>query len=257
MVELSGRVALVTGGGRGIGRAIGEHLAQAGVAVALASRSERELAEAAESIRSAGGAVAAIVTDVADPAALDRLVAKTQRELGEIDILVNNAGVVGPLGPFGDVDIDEWAFATAVNLVAPARLTHACLGGMIRRRYGRIVNVSTGAVRSPDRGDTYNAYIATKMGLEGHSLNLAGELAGTGVTVNVLRPGIVDTAMQTYMRSQDPQRVGESFHRRFMERFEQGTLLSPDAPAKVVVELVSSERNGEVVSTPSPGEPTA
>jgi NAD(P)-dependent dehydrogenase (short-subunit alcohol dehydrogenase family) len=117
-----------------------------------------------------------------------------------VDILVNNAATVEPLGPTAAVEAAELRAAFELNVVAPAALTAAVLPGMLSAGWGRIVNVSSAIVARPDSMARFNAYAATKAALEAHTVNLAAELRGTGVTVNAYRPGGVDTAMQAWIR---------------------------------------------------------
>lgn len=252
MHELAGRVALVTGGGRGIGRAMTLHLAAAHVAVAIVARSIDEVNDVAREVIESGGQAIAFTADLGESIEIDRILRSTIEGLGTVDILVNNAATVGPLGRFSVIDPEEWAYAAAVNLLAPIRLTRALLPSMLASGWGRIVNVSSGAVNNPKRDDSYNSYIATKAGLEGHTLNLAAEVAGSGVTVNALRPGIVDTAMQTFIRSQDPDRIGTAFHQRFVQRYQDGQLNSPDVPAKMLLAMLASDQNGEILHARRP-----
>lgn len=249
MATLRGRVALVTGAGRGIGRAIAVELAGAGVSVGLLSRTERELEETRELAEAAGASGFVAPADLADGASLDAAIESVRDAFGPIDLLVNNGAVVGPLGPTVAIDVAQYAFAMQVNVVAPVRATLAVLPMMLERGFGRILNVSTGAVARASSGDPYNCYIASKAALEAHTLGLASELEGSGVTANLLRPGIVDTSMQSYIRNQDPSLVGEAFIGRFVERFEQGQLLTPDVPARIALEMLQGEENGEIVST--------
>ena len=248
MTALRGKVALVTGAGRGIGREIAVALAGAGVSVGLLSRTESELEETLALVEEAGAAGVVAQADLAAAAELDAALSAVVDAFGPVDLLVNNGAVVGPLGPTTSADPDAYAFALQVNVAAPVRLSVAVLPGMLARGFGRILNVSTGAVGRASSGDPYNCYIASKAALEAHTLGLATELAGSGVTANLLRPGVVDTAMQTYIRNQDPAEVGKGFIDRFVERYEAGQLLTPDVPAGIALEMLQGEENGEIVS---------
>jgi NAD(P)-dependent dehydrogenase (short-subunit alcohol dehydrogenase family) len=244
--SIEGRVALVTGAGRGIGRAVALELAAGGAGVALLARSSDELDEAAETVRARGGTAVALRADVADPCAVADSAASAARELGPVDILVNNAAVVQPLGPTVTVPPDAWALAFAVNVYAPFHFAQAVLPSMLDRDWGRIVNVSSGIAAHPGAMVGMNAYAATKAALEAHTLNLAAELAGTGVTVNAYRPGSVDTAMQGWIRSQPAAEIGEALHDHFRTSFEQGSLITPERSARSLVARLVGDTTAEV-----------
>jgi NAD(P)-dependent dehydrogenase (short-subunit alcohol dehydrogenase family) len=244
-----GRVALVTGAGRGIGRAIALGLASAGASVALVSRTEQELEQVAAEIGRQGGAALAAVADVSDIDQIQRVVSRVTTELGPVEVLVNNAAVVEPLGPSSDVDPRDWETATRINLIGPVTLSLAVLPGMLERGWGRIVNVSSGVASNPAGMIGANAYTATKAALEAHALNLAAEIAGTGVTgvtVNVFRPGTVDTAMQGWIREQDPDRIGAALHQQFVAIQQHGALLTPERSASVLLDHLLAGDNGEI-----------
>lgn len=243
-----GRTALVTGAGRGIGRSIALGLAADGARVVLLARSLDQITEVAAVVIAAGGSAVALPTDVGDPAAVNETVAKVLAEFGAVDILVNDAAVVAPLGPTARVDADAWAMALAVNVVGPFRLAQAVLPGMIAQERGRIANVSSGIAARPAAMIGMNAYAASKSALEAHTLNLAAELAGTGVTVNVYRPGSVDTAMQGWIRSQPAEEIGAELHQRFIESYERGSLLTPEQSAQSLLARMVGEATGQVWS---------
>jgi NAD(P)-dependent dehydrogenase (short-subunit alcohol dehydrogenase family) len=245
--QLEGRVAVVTGAGRGIGRAAAAALAKEGADVALVARSSPQLAEAAGDVGAVGGCALEIRADVGAPGVAALVCRRVVSELGPVDILVNNAAVVWPLEPTWRLDPEDWIASLQINLVGVFRLTRAVLPEMVERGWGRIVNVSSGVVDFPGDMVGANAYVTSKAALEGHTLNLAAELAGTGVTANVLRPGMVNTAMQAWIREQPTERVGTALHDWFVQMQESGMLLEPAEPARMIAELVASQANGEVV----------
>jgi NAD(P)-dependent dehydrogenase (short-subunit alcohol dehydrogenase family) len=246
MGSLKGRTALVTGAGRGIGRAVSLGLAGDGVTVALVARTPEELNETAERVKERGGDALVVPADLGDPGQVAEVIERTAADLGAADILINNAAVVWPLGPTAAVDATEWATAMQVNVVTPVALAIALLPGMRAARWGRIVNVSSGIAAHPGAMVGMNAYAASKAALEAHTLNLAAELAGTGITANVFRPGSVDTAMQAWIRAQDPQRIGAALHKRFEQSYAQGRLLTPEVSARSLLEHLSGDSTGEI-----------
>jgi NAD(P)-dependent dehydrogenase (short-subunit alcohol dehydrogenase family) len=191
---LNGRVALVTGAGRGIGRAIALALAARGMRVVLLARSQLQLNAVAAEISAAGGIAVAVAADVADPLQAGIAVRRGAAEMGEIGVLINNAAVVAPLGPTAGLDLAVVAAALRINVLGVIGLSGVFLAPMLTSGWGRIVNVSSGIVARPEMMAGATVYAATKAAVEAHTINLAAELAGTGVTANVYRPGSVDTA---------------------------------------------------------------
>ena len=193
MPELDGRVALVTGGSRGIGRAIALALAEVGAAVAVNYRARGEEAKAvADVISKNGGRAAVFAADVADGGAVKRMVEEVEKRLGPIDILVNNAGT-GERHGLDDVTEDDFDRMIAVNLKSVFLCTQAVLPAMRTRHWGRIVNISSIAARGA--GGVSVIYNASKAGLEGLTRGYASRLAADGVTVNAVAPGLTETEM--------------------------------------------------------------
>jgi 3-oxoacyl-[acyl-carrier protein] reductase len=252
-VDVQRRVAVVTGAGRGIGREIALGLARDGALVAVLARSADEIEETARLARADGGEALAIPTDVVDPAARTHAVRTVTDVYGAPDILVNNAAVVAPLGASVAVDIAEWARALEVNVTAVAALTFAVLPGMLARGWGRVVNISSSVVGNPGAMIGGNAYAASKTALEAHTVNLAAELAGTGVTVNVYRPGSVDTAMQAWIRSREESDVPH-LHERFHRMHREGRLITPAASAAALLPRLAGADTGQIwdVTDPAP-----
>jgi len=244
--QLQGRVALVTGAGRGIGREIALGLARDGARVALLARTTKEIDGVAHEINVLGGTALVLTADIGGATAAKQAVRTVSEELGPIEILVNNAAVVWPLGASATIDPAQWELAAQINLLAPVRLTIAMLPGMIERAWGRIVNVSSGVAANPDGMIGGNAYTATKAALEAHTLNLAAELRESGVTANVFRPGAVDTAMQGWIRQQDPAVIGRDLHERFIAMHKSGTLLTPEQSASALLERLRTGGTGQI-----------
>src|SRR5688572_7519357 len=193
MGVLDGQVALVTGAGRGFGRAIAERIAAEGAAVALLSRSLAQLDEVAKAIRAPGGQAIGVRCDVTDPVSVAHAVAKTEELLGPVDLLVNNAGVPGPFGPVWQVDADEWWRAQAVHIRAPMLFMQAVLPGMIARGRGRVVCVSAKAARIV--APYMSAYCTGKIAQNRLVAEAAAELAGSPVAVFAIDPGFAATQL--------------------------------------------------------------
>jgi len=187
-MALDGKHALVTGGSRGIGRAVAAALARAGAEVTVVGRSEAALREAV----AAGDAAGCLVADVTDAQAVARQVSAAQAVRGPIAILINNAGSVES-GPFGKLDPAAFAAMWNVHVMGAVHATRAVLPGMVERGYGRIVNIASTAGL---KGYAYvSAYCAAKHALVGLTRALALETATRGVTVNAVCPGYTDTAL--------------------------------------------------------------
>ena len=246
--DFTGKTALITGAGRGIGRAIALGLAGAGAGVVLLARTAGQLEETRDLLRGQGvpaGRISVVPADLADEEDRGRAVAAVLAA-GRVDILINNAATVEPLGPTIGIAATDLRLAFEVNVVAPAALTAAVLPGMLDAGWGRVVNISSGIAAYPAGMVRGNAYAATKAALEAHTVNLAAELAGTGVTVNAYRPGGVDTAMQAWIRSQDPGRIGTGLHERFNKNFAEGTLITPGHSAAVLLAHLAGNDTGAI-----------
>ena len=193
MPLLTGRVALVTGGSRGIGRAVVLALADAGAAVAVNYRERtKEAGEVVDAIRSKGGRAIAIGADVSRSGEVTTMVATAERELGPVDVLVNNAGLALIRGVD---DLTEYDFdrTIAVNLKSAFLCTQAVVPGMRARKWGRIVNISSGAARGA--GGVGVHYNASKAGMEGLTRGYAARLVKDGITVNAVAPSLIETDM--------------------------------------------------------------
>jgi NAD(P)-dependent dehydrogenase (short-subunit alcohol dehydrogenase family) len=198
--DIRSRVAIVTGASGGLGHGIAVGLAARGHAVALVARSQQALAAAESEIRAGGGSAVAIPADVSDPVAVDAMRGRVLSELGQPCVIVNAAGVFGPIKFIKDSDPQEWIATIMVDAVAPYLVTRAFLAGMIESGWGRIVNITSAASLHPP-GSLNSAYGTAKVALNQFTRHLAAELAGTGVTANVIHPGDVKTDMWADIRA--------------------------------------------------------
>lgn len=192
--EARGRVAVVTGAGRGLGRGVAIALAERGHPVVGVARDAAQLAETADLIRTAGGRMLARPADVSDPAAVAAMATFVRDQLGPPSILVNAAGIFGPIALIRDADPAAWVQTIMIDAVAPFLTTQAFLGDMIDAGWGRIVNVTSAASLHPP-GALNSAYATAKVALNQLTRHVAAETAGTGVTANVIHPGDVKTDM--------------------------------------------------------------
>jgi 3-oxoacyl-[acyl-carrier protein] reductase len=191
--RLNGRVALVTGASRGIGAAIAVALAEAGADVAVNFRERAEAAEkVAQEVRAAGRRAHPVAADVSNSGDVARMVNEVTQALGPIDVLVNNAGIGNRHG-LDDLSEAEWDATIAVNLKSVFLCTQATIGPMRARRWGRIVNISSGAARGA--GGIGVHYNASKAGMEGLTRGYAAQLAREGITVNAVAPSLIETDM--------------------------------------------------------------
>ncbi len=240
----NGRVAVVTGGGQGIGRAIALAFARGGITVALLARSQRRLEGVAAEISGTGGRAHPIACDVTSKIAVDAAFAEAASVLGPVDILVNNAGVADSAA-FTRLDEAQWDKTIAVNLKGTFLCMRAAIGGMVARGSGRVLNIASVASRI---GVPYTAaYCASKHGVLGLTRSVAVELARTGVTVNAICPGFVDTDMTSDAVARIARTTGrtELQARQALEAMNpQRRLVQPDEVAAVAVFLASDAAAG-------------
>jgi NAD(P)-dependent dehydrogenase (short-subunit alcohol dehydrogenase family) len=234
-VTLAGSVAVVTGAGRGIGKAVAMTLAREGASVALASRSPAELRSVADAIGRAGGRACPLQVDVRDAASVDRLVAGTEERLGPIDLLVNNAGTCEGLGPLWIADPTLWWNDVETSLRGAFLCSRAVLPGMTDRRSGRIVNVASYAGTRP--APAMSGYAAAKAALIHLTGTLAEELDDTGVRVFAVAPGTVRTRLTDGM-------LASPYGHRCLGRIDPDRWLEPERAGELVAYLAGGRADG-------------
>jgi NAD(P)-dependent dehydrogenase (short-subunit alcohol dehydrogenase family) len=244
--KLQGQVAIITGGGRGIGKAAAEQLAALGATVVVVARSQEQVEQVASALRKQGNSAIGIAADVSKPQEVDRIITSTLAQAGRVDIIVNNAAVIWPVEEVSKSDVEAWAYAIQVNLLGSFYFVRYALPVMLKQHYGRIVNVSSGAAINPIVGAS--AYSTSKAGMDMLTRATAQELLDSGVTINSFHPGMVDTGMQVDLRSVDTTDSRFSLA-RFHDAYEQGQLRSPQDVARAITWLAgpwSSKQNGQV-----------
>ncbi|HEV2444565.1 MAG TPA: SDR family oxidoreductase [Candidatus Sulfopaludibacter sp.] len=229
---LEGQVAVVTGGGRGLGRAFAATLAGAGASVAVLARSPEELAETVAAIHASGGQARAFAVDVTDAADVRAAIAAVELSLGPVDLLVNNAGWIGPIGPFWEIEPETWWRAMDVNLRGSLLCAHAVLPGMVARRSGRIVNIAT--TLAPFA--YLSSYMCSKAALVRAMECLAAEAKPHGVAIFSIAPGTVRTAMSSHSLNSLEGREWLPWYRRI---FDEGLDVPAERPAALVLALAS------------------
>ena len=240
---LEGQVAVVTGGGRGIGRAIARRFAAEGAAVLVTARTPAEVQSVAEEIQKAGGRAAWVVADVSREADCARIVAAGREKLGAIHILVNNAGDYGPVKPVEEITPAEWDTVIAVHLRGAFLLTRLVLPEMYAQGSGVILNISSLSAKAAFAWGS--PYAAAKAGLLGLTRSVAAEAARKGVRVNALCPGpVTETRMSEELGKVLAQRLGVSAEKQlaeFLDQGLQGRAQTADEIAAAALFLVSSQ----------------
>lgn len=243
-MRLKGKKALITGAGRGIGRATALAFGQEGADVAVSARTESEIESAAQEIAGMGGEAFHVKADMSDREDVHRLIAAVKERFGSLDILVNNAATYH-YAPVESFDEEAWERVLFVNLTAPYLTCKAFMGGMVQKGYGRIINVVSifGRIGYANM----SAYCAAKHGLIGFTRTLALETATDGVTVNALCPGSVATEGMFEMSKVELKHLGitpEESMQRFKNTVPQQRFLEPEEIASLAVYLASDDAKG-------------
>ena len=248
--SLAGKVVLVTGAGRGIGRAVALAFAAAGAHVVIASRTQKELKATEKEIKAQGNKTLAVVADVSSEKSVMELTAKATRKFGAIDILINNAALLEPINPLWKTKPGEWRRTVRVNLDGVYLCARAVLPGMIRRNSGVIINVSSGAGRNPRYG--WSAYCASKAAVDHLTRVMAVELKSYNIKVNAVYPGTTDTRMQALIRDTEDAAMGGDAQ-VFRDRHTHGLNLPPEMPARLILWLTQqTDLHGQILDIYDP-----
>ncbi|NQU04127.1 MAG: SDR family oxidoreductase [Syntrophaceae bacterium] len=236
-MKLQDKVAIVTGGGRGLGRSIALAFGKEGARVVLAARTEKEIEHVAEELRALKRDVIAVKTDVTVEEDVANLVEKTLQECGAIDILINNAGERGHIGPVCELSVEQWDYIIRANLTSAFICSKSVLPVMMENRYGKIINIATTTTPRPN----LTPYMVAKAGLIHFTKQLAREMKDFNIQVNAIHPGVMDTRMQKEIRKAGANVIGTDMFERMKE---EGILKSPDEPAQLVLFLASRVADG-------------
>lgn len=243
-MKLNGRNALITGASRGFGRTLAEKFVTEGASVVLCARSIDELNQLAKELLAVAGPsqrVIAVEADISKVEDIRTLVQTAIRELSRIDILVNNAGVYGPKGNIEEIDWQEWVHAIEINLLGTVFTCHSLLPHMKKNGYGKIINLSGGGATAPL--PRISAYAASKAAVVRFTETLAGECRGTGIDINAVAPGALNTRLLQEIIEAGPGKVGRAFYEKSLKQQQTGgTPLSRGAD--LCVFLASSESDG-------------
>ena len=243
-MRLLNKVAFITGGGVGIGKAISLMFGREGADISLAARSTIQMEEVAREIRTIGQKVPVNAMDITSVEQVDRAVKETLKEFGRIDILVNNSGIAGPTAPVYEITPEQWDETFNVNLRGAFLCCRAIVPIMIKQGHGKIINISSTAAKKPLANRT--PYPATKMGLIGFTRGLAVELGKFNINVNAICPGPVEGPRIEMVIDQVAEKEGvsrEVIRQRFLSQSPLNSLISAEDVAKLAVFLASEDSN--------------
>ena len=241
-MKLRGKVAIVTGASKGIGKAIAETFAREGCSLTVASRNLDEIKKVGEELKDKYGFdVLPVMCDVSNPSDVEKMVKKTIGRYKRIDILVNNAGIYGPFGPFADNDLELWQKTIAINLMGTVICTKFVLPQMIRAKRGKIINLSGGGSGGPPT-PTISAYVTSKVAVVRFTEVIAEEVKGYNIQVNSIAPGAVNTRLlNQVLEAQD--KIDKKFLERSLKQKETGGIPLEKA-ADLALFLASDESDG-------------
>ncbi|MFC1867785.1 SDR family NAD(P)-dependent oxidoreductase [Thermodesulfobacteriota bacterium] len=236
-MKLEGKSAIITGAGRGLGRAVALAMAREGALTTIMSRSLDELNNVGQSIKELGKESVIIQGDVSRPDDVKRLVDETLERFSTIDILINNAAVTGPARFMEDADIEAWKETMDINLNGAFLCARNVTPIMARNGGGKIINITSGLGQMPF--PRFCAYSVSKAGLIQLTRSLSEELKEMNIQVNAIAPGVMDTSMQDRIRALGASVLGEALHNHFMELKGKGELKEPEEVSSLTIFLAS------------------
>lgn len=246
-MKLKGKIAIITGAGRGLGKASAMEMAMQGASLIISSRTLSELKQTADEIKALGATVISLKTDVSKSKDIEKVVSVSLSHFGRIDILMNNAAIIGPIKPLFRIEEREWQKILDINLTAVLLFSRAVIPHMVKQRGGKIINVTSGLGEMVM--PLFGAYSITKAGLIHLTKIMAEELKEYNIQVNGLDPGIMDTRMQEELRGLGPEILGEKTYRDFLAMKQMSQLKPPEKVARLTLFLASEESdsiNGEI-----------
>ncbi len=238
-MKLKGKVTIITGSGRGLGRAAALAMAEEGARVVVLSRTEKEILETDALLKARGYESLPFVADITQQKDIKRVILETLSSFGRVDILMNNAASIGPICRFSEVDDADWCQTMEANLFAAFRFCRAVIPGMIHQQSGKIINVTSGLasmVLPP-----FGTYSVSKAALDHFTRILAEELRKYNIQVFGLDPGIMDTRMQEQIRDKGPEILGCEIYDEFVSLKKKGYLSPPEREAELAVFLSSPD----------------
>ena len=240
-MKLKGKVAIITGAGRGLGRASALEMAKEGAYLVILSRTLPEIEATSRMIEKVGGNALSLKADISRPTNVQEAVDKAQSHFGKIDILMNNAAIIGPIRPLYEIDEGEWNICMDINLKGYFLFSKAVIPHMINQHRGKIINLTSGL--GVMAMSLFGGYSIAKAGVIHLTRILAVELKDYNIQVNGLDPGVMDTKMQEKLRNLGPEVLGNDIYAEFSGFKQRGLLKPPERVAKLAVFLASEESN--------------
>jgi NAD(P)-dependent dehydrogenase (short-subunit alcohol dehydrogenase family) len=236
-MKLEGNVAIITGAGRGLGRASAIEMAREGASLVILSRTTVEIETTSRMVEKVGAQVLSLKADISRATDIQKAVDKAHSHFGRIDILMNNAAVGGPVGPLHEIDEGDWTICMDINLKGYFLFSKAVIPHMMGQEKGKIINVTSGlgVMAMP----LFGGYSIAKAGVIHLTRILAEELRDFNIQVNGLDPGVMDTKMQEELRNLGPEVLGNDIYAEFSGYKEKGILKPPERVAQLAVFLAS------------------